>query len=144
MMSTGVGTNPELAGQFIAKRIKQEDRGYSSPCWVWQLAPTEKGYGRARIPGYGRGRIHRAAYEITIGPIPDGLCIDHLCRVASCCNPDHLEPVTVAENNRRAGLFRRKPICKNGHPNIPENKMKCGKCRPCHAIYMRSWKAGRT
>ena len=47
---------------------------------------------------------HRAAYALDVGPIPEGLTIDHLCRVRHCVRPDHLEPVTQAENTRRAAL----------------------------------------
>ena len=44
---------------------------------------------------------HRASYELAKGPIPDGMHLDHLCRVTCCINPDHLEPVTNRENARR-------------------------------------------
>jgi hypothetical protein len=47
---------------------------------------------------------HRASYTLLVGPIPDGLEIDHLCRVRSCVNPAHLEPVTPDENQRRKGI----------------------------------------
>ena len=67
------------------------------PCWLW-TAYLYKGYGRFNG---GQGRIveaHRFAYELAKGAIPSGLVLDHLCRVTSCVNPDHLEPVTIAEN----------------------------------------------
>lgn len=72
----------------------------SGECWVW-TANTHKGYGN-----YGsrerRQKAHRWAWEFTNGPIPDGLEIDHLCRNRACVRPTHLEPVTHAENVRRA------------------------------------------
>lgn len=85
------------------------------PCWIWTGA-------RHRHSGYGyfgvaKGDIrvaHRVVYEILVGPIPDGLDLDHLCRVTSCCNPSHLEPVTGAENVRRA--YAAKGECRRGHP----------------------------
>lgn len=58
--------------------------------------------------------VHRIAYELLVGPIPDGLQLDHLCRVRNCVNPDHLEPVTGQENMRR-GYFGTKTHCPNGH-----------------------------
>jgi hypothetical protein len=52
--------------------------------------------------------VHRDVYEQLVGPIPEGLVLDHLCRNRSCCNPAHLEPVTTAENVRRGlnGVLR--------------------------------------
>lgn len=78
---------------------------FTDDCWNWQGAVTSSGYGSV---GH-RGRIwstHRLAYELLIGPIPDGLQIDHLCRNKLCCNPWHLEPVTVQENRRRQHVAR--------------------------------------
>jgi hypothetical protein len=55
---------------------------------------------------------HRISYGLFIGPIPDSLTIDHLCRVKRCVRPDHLEVVTALENWSRAGLKGR---CRRGH-----------------------------
>ena len=60
----------------------------SGDCWLWTAALDRDGYGRCRS-----GRAHRWAYEAMVGPIPDGLVIDHLCRVRACVNPSHLDPV---------------------------------------------------
>lgn len=73
-----------------------EDRGFATPCWIWQLAMGHDDYGRWRGT-----TAHRAVYEALRGPIPSGLQVDHLCRVHRCVNPDHLEPVTCKENLRR-------------------------------------------
>jgi hypothetical protein len=78
----------------------EEDRGYETPCWIWQLAKTPDGYGYTRV-GYDHRRAHRVLYEQHVGPIPAGLDLDHLCRVRDCVNPAHMEPVTEAENVRR-------------------------------------------
>lgn len=74
-------------------------------CWLWTGSITRAGYGRIRGADAHDGRTvlaHRLAYELLVGPIPQGLHLDHLCRVRRCVNPEHLEPVTLAENNRRA------------------------------------------
>lgn len=75
-----------------------------SGCWLWTGAITSGGYGSAgggpRVARWG-AYAHRMAYQALIGPIPQGLQLDHKCRIRSCCNPDHLEPVTNRENTIR-------------------------------------------
>jgi hypothetical protein len=103
-----------------------------STCWYWIGATGSSGYGFIQIPKTRRNTgAHRAAYEAAIGPIPDGLDLDHLCRVRCCVNPAHLEPVTRKENLERAGIIKaindlasaRGSIthCKNGHPLSGDN-----------------------
>lgn len=90
-----------------------------SGCWVWQRARSGSGYGQIRDGrGHQRG-VHRLAYELVKGPIPEGLTIDHLCRVRLCINPDHLEAVTHRENVMRGigptAINARKTHCAQGH-----------------------------
>src|ERR1035437_6508103 len=73
-------------------------------CWLW-TASTACGYGQIKV-GKKVVRVHRFAYQLLVGDIPDGLQLDHLCRVLICCNPAHLEPVTNRENVLR-GLTAR-------------------------------------
>lgn len=49
---------------------------------------------------------HVFNWELTNGPVPSGLELDHLCRVPRCVNPDHLEPVTCAENQQRGNAAK--------------------------------------
>lgn len=113
----------------------------SGPCWEWTATRNHLGYGQ--IWSGPRGRLlmaHRAAYELLVGPIPEGLELDHLCRNRACVDPDHLEPVTHAENMRRApydapASKRAKTHCPKGHPysgsNLYVNPKGSRECRAC-------------
>lgn len=79
---------------------KIEDRGYTTPCWIWQNGVSTGGYARTTVNGK-QTNAHRAFYEQEHGALPQDLHVDHLCSVRACINPDHHEPVTVAENVRR-------------------------------------------
>src|SRR5688500_4996363 len=94
-------------------RIAHEARGHLDPavlfwakvdktstCWLWTGARHPLGYGHVRY-GNRTSAAHRVAWELINGPIPEGLTLDHLCRVPACVRPDHLEPVTHRENVRR-------------------------------------------
>jgi hypothetical protein len=110
-------------------------------CWIWTGAAGSEGdYGNYRA---GRRFVsaHRFAYEISVGPIPSGLEIDHLCRVTLCVNPAHMEPVTGEENRRRkyAAIVR----CAHGHPYDEANTYirKSGgrDCRACIRVRVRNY-----
>jgi hypothetical protein len=107
---------------------------------VWTGGKTIGGYGmfsgNASRATIGRDMAHRWSYEYHVGPIPEGLDIDHLCRNRACVNPEHLEPVTRAENIRRAAQV--KTHCPSGHEYTEENTyIRPGtihrKCRACAA-----------
>ena len=93
------------------------------PCWLW-LGATSNGYGQFRTEGPSV-KAYRYAYEFCVGPIPEGLTIDHLCRVRHCVCPDHLEPVTHRVNCLRGqspiAANARKTQCLQGHPYDAEN-----------------------
>lgn len=117
-------------------------------CWLWKGAKTSGGYGqlfKKKIAGRSWKYVaHRLSYEMHIGPIPEGLQLDHLCRVHACVNPAHLEPVTQKENGLRGiSIFAenaRKTHCSKGHPYSGENLVKRQKgrqCRTCNREYDR-------
>lgn len=101
-------------GVPVAERFWDKvDRRGDDECWPWLAAKSARGYGRFKV-GRQLLRAHRYAYEFLVGPIPDGLTIDHLCNQPSCVNPAHMEPVTHIENRRRATERRhatRRPPC---------------------------------
>jgi hypothetical protein len=74
------------------------------PCWIWQASLDSDGYGQWRPPRGRTRKAHRFAYEETVGPIPKGMELDHLCRVRSCVRGSHLEPVTGRVNRSRSPL----------------------------------------
>lgn len=94
-----------------------------APCWEWPGSKVS-GYGTINADGETQ-RAHRVVYEAVVGPIPDGLVLDHLCRNRCCVNPAHLEPVSFAENVLRGesppAINARKTACDNGHEFTPEN-----------------------
>lgn len=106
-------------------------------CWLWQGAKTWGGYGAISREGRKGIMLHRYVYEILVGPIPEGLELDHSCKVRSCVNPIHLEPVTHAENQKRAAAHI--THCINGHEYTPANTCYVGKtqrrnCRECRRL----------
>ena len=120
-------------------------------CWLYLASSgTPDGYGTF-IPYSGATKVtaHRWSYEVHIGPIPDGMQLDHrchsddpscvggpYCRHRRCVNPSHLEPVTASENTlRQRHAGRAKEECPKGHPYSGDNLIlgKDGKrrCRTC-------------
>lgn len=109
-------------------------------CWFWTGAKAGGGYGVIveDAPSRKMRGVHRVAYELTRGPIPDGLVVNHLCRTPACVRPDHLEAVTQAENvaysDRVLGIRSVLTHCPQGHEYTPENtRLRLGKWRHCRA-----------
>lgn len=89
-----------------AERFWQKvDKDDMSGCWIWQGAADDRGYGQMWKSGRPR-RAHRVSFELSNGPIPRGMVIDHKCRVPSCVNPGHLQAVTLGQNNENLGVVR--------------------------------------
>ena len=114
-------------------------------CWTWTAATVPAGYGRVQWQGRVQ-QAHRVAYELLVGPIPEGLHLDHLCRVRNCVNPAHLEPVTPGENVLRgtgvSAVHAAAEFCRYGHPLSGENlRTKANGWRACRACELRRSRA---
>ena len=124
-------TDDRVAAALAAKTTK-------AACTVWIGACNTHGYGVVQIDGVVH-LAHRLAYEAEYGPIPDDMGIDHRCRVRNCVTPEHLEPVSAAENarrGRRASSLAVGDTCANGHLieagglyERPSGKTECRLCR---------------
>lgn len=136
------------ADQVILDHVLSNTELSADGCWLWSLYTTHRGYGQVRVRNEGLV-VHRLVWTLIHGPIAPGLVVDHTCHNGSgcaggprclhrrCANPAHLEPVTNADNLRRAGVFNGdKTHCKFGHPFSPENtyfhpsgRRRCRMCR---------------
>jgi hypothetical protein len=141
---------PTLRERLLSKAVINWETG----CWEWTAHRNGSGYGVIGLPSRKTGSAHRVAYELIHGPIPDGLDLDHLCRVRHCINPAHLEPVTRRENSLRGNgpgiVIARGDQCSAGHPYTEINtRVRGGKrfCRTCdraRAKRCRERRLGRT
>lgn len=136
----GGGKRGPAADRFRAKYVP-----VSSGCWLWTGAVTSSGYASFGVSGGRSVLAHRFSYEHHVGPIPAGLTIDHRCRVKTCVNPRHLEPVTGRVNTARH--YEAITHCKEGHPLSGENLRvrKDGRriCVDCQRRFWREWYARR-
>jgi hypothetical protein len=150
-LRTGTARPPSTDERFWAK-VERSDG-----CWLWTAALDGGGYGVFKVRGI-LTRAHRHAYEVTVGPIPEGLELDHRChsddlscisweecRHRRCVNPSHLEPVTHQVNNNRgrgpSAISSRKTHCVRGHPlaggNVKITRQGFRTCLACVRIRSR-------
>lgn len=125
--------------RFEAKFVK------GPGCWLWTAGLTQGGYGKFFVAGK-TVLAHRFSYEMYVGEIPSGLQIDHLCRTRECVRPDHMEPVTLAENIRRGETGannRAKTHCPLGHEYTKNNIYRINgsrRCATCQKARTREYK----
>ena len=104
----------------LLRRVEVVDSG----CWLYRGSLDSAGYSCLRING-ANDRGHRITWQAVAGPIPGDRHLDHLCRVRSCVNPDHLEPVTVSVNTFGRALWPtgwpKATHCPRGHEMTEEN-----------------------
>lgn len=124
--------------------IVMVDRG-ESPCWNWLGHVMPNGYGQFRWPG--GSLAHRYAYTLWIGPIPDGMVIDHLCRNRKCVNPSHLRAISQGDNIRAGVRKTQQTECRNGHPLTGDNLKPTAsgrrQCRACQVEANRRYRLRR-
>lgn len=157
---------PPIVRFMALIKVSTEHFYNETPCWDWQGSKSGCGYGqfvldgrrdrkRVRVPPY------RFIWEYFNGQMPVGLEPDHLCNRRGCCNPQHIEPVTHSENQRRSYQRGRKrpgidyatrsqptTHCPQGHEYTPENTIRSGKrralqCRACNRRRCAAYQAKR-
>lgn len=133
------------------RRVTAKAERLPNGCWQWRGSSSpshgqvDHRYAKVRY----RGRVklaHRVLYEGLVGPIPEGLTLDHLCRNSLCVNPAHMEITTLRENilrgNQPPARNARKTHCKHGHPlsgaNVRHHAGRTERvCRTCEREYGR-------
>lgn len=141
MQAMKPGPRPIAPIDRLMRSVVVNDGG----CWVSSLSgPSGYAYVQWRENGNPIRKLgHRLTYETHVGPIPEGLVLDHLCRNRKCVNPAHLEPVTHAVNIGRGespnAIVKRTGVCRRGHPMT--NPYRGYTCRTCKQ--MRERKAYR-
>lgn len=136
----------ELPFTRLMRRVEISPSG----CWLWRGVIDRGGYGLIHVGSRtdgtkGKALVHRLAYEVMVGPIPDGKTIDHLCRVRNCVNADHLEAVSLAENILRgtspAAIHARQTHCLRGH-ELPQKRRIDGArvCEECIRLRVKETK----
>lgn len=130
---------PSVVERFY-EHVTIDDR---NKCWPWRGSVDLDGYGRLTVGGAKFGtpkktvKAHRFSYELNVGPIPEGLTLDHVrargCTTKTCVNPAHLEPVTFGVNSLRGNgppaVHARSTVCKRGHEYTQYGR--CRICRTC-------------
>jgi len=132
------------ASDVVSRFWSKVKTGNPDDCWLWTAKIEQNGYGRFWVNGHSVF-AHRFAYELTHGPIPRGLTVDHLCRNRACENPAHMELVPLRTNVLRGvgitAQLARKTHCPHGHPydllNTYINRRGARICRECQREWNR-------
>jgi hypothetical protein len=130
---TPVDAESERATKVLPKYVWEKVE-FTSHCWTWLGAANNKGYGSVWHGGRSLS-THKLSYELLVGPVPDGLQLDHLCLNKLCLKPAHLEPVTPKQNVNRHHIA--KFGCASGPNTDDPTYVPCGTFEPV-------WSAARS
>lgn len=154
-MNTWAERQPRALGRFVSSPAvvrfwPKVDRRGPDRCWPWRPTAAAGTYGKFWT-GSRLVWAHRFAYELIVGPIPEGLQLDHLCRNRNCVNAAHLEPVTNKINCLRGTGFaaenHRKTQCPQGHKYVPANTYRNAlgwrECRACKVAKQAAYRVAK-
>lgn len=142
--SPQIFADKKLYDEFIKEKIEKNIR-INNNCWMWNGAKDKDGYGTFCY-NTKKEKVHRISYKLWMGELDPTLTIDHLCNIRSCCNPTHLQQVTIKRNvlrsNGLTAINKRKTHCIHGHPFSPQNtylyRGTHRQCKTCqHLIYLK-------
>jgi hypothetical protein len=143
-----VPVDPAICVKILANIVEQVHPDLDTPCWIWTRFINHDGYGVVwwRTTLY---QLKRVSYTNFVGPIPEGMEIDHLCKVRACGQPAHLQPVLHLENFARSdnvsAFVARTGMCQRGHLMEGDNIKIQGNghrvCRTCRNISKRDYSA---
>jgi hypothetical protein len=136
-----------IKGEYLEQLFLENVQRLPNGCWQWVGETNKYGYGHFKLAG----RVllaYRFSYAFFKGEVPDGYELSHICRFNSCVNPDHLEPLTHAENRQwdaqgKPHRYNLRTHCSKGHEFTPENTRwnKTGRtCRTCAHDYQITYR----
>lgn len=136
-----------IISRFFVKTTTDHDEWFDgTKCVLWTASNgTKNGYGRFNDGSRRFWVVHRFAWALVHGPVPDGMVVAHRCRNKLCVNHQHLELITFEEMiSRRIAAFRPSPTFRCcGQPRTPENSYGSGRCKACQKAAMKRCAAKR-
>ena len=139
----------------VQERLKAKLIQDPSGCWIWMGCLNGSGYGSISLSSEKTGQfVHRVAWELAYGPIPENMCVCHKCDVPACANPNHLFLGSRSDNmidavKKKRQNYAKRTKCKNGHVlkgnfYIRKDTVVSGRrCKTCTVISKKKYRAKR-